>query len=108
MVWTGVVMAAVGEVAGERDEVAERGGRDFPLGLGRQPLAGPAGEGVGLVEADVRDRLGGIDPALAGQGEDAPLAVLDAPVERRFPALLLHDRPAVGQPEFGPAVAAVG
>src|SRR5207249_5011130 len=77
-------------------------------GLGRQPLVGPAGEGVGLVEADMVDRLGRVDRAIAQQREDSPRAVLAAPVERRLPALLLHRRPALRQPEFRPAIAALG
>src|SRR5439155_12732894 len=97
-------MAAVTEIAGER-ELARR---DFPFGLGRQALARPAGEGVGLVEADMAERFGRVDRALARQGEDAPLAVIAMPVERRLPALLLHRRPALRQPEFRPTIAALG
>src|SRR6266850_1851796 len=97
-------MAAVREVAVKR-RVA---GGNLPFRFGRQAFFGPAREGVGLVEADVADRLGGIDRALAGQREDQPLAILAAPVERRLPALLLHRAPALRQPEFGPLVAALG
>ena len=38
--------------------IGHRFGGDFPLGLGGQSRPGPAGEGVGLEEADVADRLG--------------------------------------------------
>src|SRR4029077_21223568 len=34
--------------------------------------------------------------------------ILTAPIERRLPALLLDDRPAIRQPEFSPAIAAIG
>src|SRR5258708_37756748 len=56
------------------------------------------------------DRLGRIDGASARQGEHRPAGValaLPAPVERRRPLLLLHQGPAVGEPEFGAAIAPV-
>src|SRR5882762_10319641 len=97
-------MTAVAEIAGERQVAL----RDFPFRLSRQPLIGPAGEGVGLVEADMANGFRRVDRALARQGEDPPGAVFETPVERRLPALLLHRRPAVGQPEFRPVIAALG
>src|ERR1700730_18375682 len=54
------------------------------------------------------DRLGRGDRGFAPQGEDPPRPVLMAPVERCLPALLLHRRPALRQPEFRPAIAALG
>ena len=39
----------------------------LPLRLGRQARPRPAGEGVGLVVADVRDWLGGVDPNEAAE-----------------------------------------
>ena len=71
------------EVPGDRQGF----GGDFPLGLGRQPGAGPAGEGVGLVVADVADRLARDQVAHAREGHRPPLAVVDFPVERGGPAL---------------------
>src|SRR5258708_37838193 len=56
------------------------------------------------------DRLGRIDGASARQGEHRPAGValaLPAPVERRRPSLLLHQGPAIGEPEFGAAIALV-
>src|SRR5258708_36085508 len=56
------------------------------------------------------DRLGRIDGASSRQGEHRPAGValaLPAPVERRRPLLLLHQGPAVGEPEFGAAIAPV-
>ena len=42
----------------------------LPLGLGGQALAGPGGIGVGLVVAQVADRLGGIERPQAVQAHD--------------------------------------
>src|SRR5690348_16729323 len=50
--------------------------------------------------------LVGIERTAPGEGEDGPMTVLGAPVERRRPAGLLHGRPAFREPEFRPAVAA--
>src|ERR1700677_1761319 len=50
----------------------QRARRHLPLRLGGQPTSGPAGEGVGLVVAQVTDRLGRIDRARPGQGELLP------------------------------------
>ena len=97
-------MAAVGEIASGRQTAR----RQLPLGLSGETLAGPAREGVGLVKADMTDGLRRLDLTLTGEREDSPFAVFAAPIERRPPALLLHRCPAVGQPEFGPAVAAIG
>ena len=80
----------------------------LPLGLGRQARAGPARVGVGLVVADVADRLVRVERPQAGRVKavQPPSRVL--PVERRLPAAGLHRVPAVGQPQLGPPVAAVG
>jgi len=97
-------MAALGEVPLDR----RLGGRDLPLGLGREASAGPMGIGVGLVVADVADGLAGLNGAHAGQRHLPPGPVLLLPVQRRLPAILLDGRPAVGEPEFGTPIAAIG
>lgn len=83
----------------------------LPLRLGRQAGACPAGVGVGLVEAQVRDRRIGVDRHQAVQRHPAPAAravrFVRAPVERGIDAFALHPGPAVRQPQRGLAVAAV-
>ena len=73
-------------------------GREFPLRFCRQPLAYPAGEGIGLVIADVTDRLRGSERPLPRQRHDGPLPVALFPVERRRPPGSLALGPAVGEP----------
>ena len=89
-------------VAGER--IA--GARRLPFELGGKPLAGPIGEGICLVVADVRDGRARIDRQQAFQRHLLPDAVALFPVARRVPALRLHRRPAVGEPDERLAVAA--
>jgi hypothetical protein len=86
--------------------IVGRGG-GFPFGLGREAGAGPAGEGVGLVIADVADRLGGLDrmETVEAEGEPAPVAAL--PVERRLDPVGPNPVPAVGQPEGRSRIAAL-
>ena len=81
--------------------------RLLPLRLGRQPSPRPPRKGVGLIEADMANRSRRIDGAPPGQGHDAPARRLFTPVERRGPALRLHPRPPVRQPELGAPIAAV-
>ncbi len=77
--------------------------------LGRQALARPVRVGRGLVVADVADRLGRVRRARTAERMDLPAVVAcRLPVERRAPLLGLDEGPAVGQPELGPLVAAVG
>src|SRR4051812_49196558 len=95
---------ALHEVA--RDRQSGRG--SLPLGLGGQARPRPAGVGVGLVVADVADRLGGRDGAQAGEGLHDPDTVALLPVERRVPTLSVYRVPAIRQPELWPLVAAVG
>ena len=57
-------MAAIGEVAGNR----QIGGGELPFRFGRQPLPGPFGEGVGLIKADMADRLGRVRAGGARKG----------------------------------------
>ena len=45
------------------------GGEILPFGFGREPRAGPAGERVGFVIADVGDRRGPIDFAASAKRE---------------------------------------
>src|SRR6516162_169415 len=96
-------MAAVSEIAGDRRALSG----DLPLCLVRQPFAGPFGESVGLVKADMANRLAGVQPAAARQREDRPLPVFATPIERRVPTLLANRRPAIRQPEFRPAVGTI-
>ncbi len=102
-----VVGRSVREVA-DRVALAVLLDRVLPLGLGRQPLARPGRERVGLVVADVGDRQARVDRPGAVQGVLEPDAVDLVPVERRAPALVVDPGPAVGEPQLGAAVAAVG
>ena len=91
-------------------EQAKPAGGVLPLELGGQTVAGPAGVGVGLEEAEVADgRLAEVvERTEAVQGVDAPAGVggvVALPVERRLPALGAHGRPALGEPELGAVVA---
>ncbi len=79
----------------------------LPFALGGEARALPAGVGVGLVEADVADRLVQVEVAVSGEGPDPPSVFPQLPVERRGPALILDLGPAVREPEEGVAVAAV-
>ena len=53
------------------------------------------------------NRLGRIERALALQREDPPAFLALAPIERGAPAFALYSRPAVGQPQVCPRIAAV-
>ena len=86
-----------------------RGDR-LPFGLGRQPHAGPVGERIGFVVAHVADGLVGVDRPQTRQRELQPaigIVGIARPVEGGLPVLGVHDGPAVGEPELGPAVAVV-
>src|SRR5688500_18778209 len=91
-------------VAAER---IERGGGGLPFRLGREPRAGPAREGVGLVIGDVADRLGGIDRMHAVEAEAVPAFAGAPPVQRRLDAIGAHPVPAVGQPQARLAISAL-
>src|SRR6185312_15956698 len=102
-----MIETAIHQIAGWQRAGLDRG--HFPLRLGWQALAAPAREGVRLVKADVAGRLGRIDGAAPTEREHAPATgALIAPIERRGPPLLLHQSPAIGQPELGAAIAAIG
>ena len=79
----------------------------FPLGFGGQTGAGPTGERVGFVPADVRNRALGIERLHPVEREDAPVAVARLPIDRRTPPTTLHGVPAVGHPQLRALVAAV-
>src|SRR5262245_16541437 len=70
----------------------------LPLGLARQTRAEPARDRVGLVQAQVTGGLARIDRAHAGELVERVFAVAALPVQRRLPALALHDLPAIAQP----------
>ena len=94
------------EVAG--DGLA--GGGVFPLELGGEAVAGPAGVGVGLEEAEVAD--GGFAEVVerdeAVESVDGPAGLgggVALPIERGLPALGVDGGPAFGEPELGTVVA---
>ena len=89
----------------ERFRPARR--RVLPLRFRRQALAGPARIGVGLVIADVDRRRVGVERLQSSQAEHAPAKLAALPIERRLPAFVADPRPAVGEPELRPLVAAV-
>src|SRR5205085_3501302 len=79
------------------DEVQAR--RNFPSRFGRQVLAGPAREGVGLVVADMGDRRGRIDGLETCERELEPAAIDLAPIAGRTPAFGLDRGKTVRKPE---------
>ena len=83
------------------------GARRLPFELGRQALAGPVREGVGLEVADVADGRARIDRQQPVERHLVPGAVALLPVAGRCPALRVDRRPAVGEPEQRRRVAAV-
>src|SRR5262245_61810363 len=85
----------------------QRSGGDLPLELRGQPCAGPAGESVGFVVANVADRLGLFNLAPPRAGELEPLTPIFFPIERRYPSVRLHGLPPVRQPELGAFIASV-
>src|SRR6185295_6375114 len=92
-----------GDVELVADQRIGRGREILPLGLGRKPGSGPAGEGVGLIMVDVGDRRRPVDLAASGEGE---LGAVLMPVKRRADPLLLDPGPAVRQPQRRRPVAA--
>src|SRR5262249_60850290 len=72
-----------------------RARRDLPFGFGRQVLAGPSGQGVGLVVADMNDRRVRFDRLQSRRRELQPGAVGPAPVAGRLPSFGLDRGPAV-------------
>src|SRR5258708_5847102 len=83
-------------------------GDEFPFRLGRQTGTSPFGIGIGFEITDMADRLMLVERARAGERRDVPIAWRALPIERRFPVSLINLGPGLGQPEFRPAVAAVG
>src|ERR1700736_6769005 len=84
----------------------------FPLELGGEAMAGEAGVGVGLEEAEVAD--GGLgefferDEAVqCVDGPAGPGGVVAAPVEGGLPGFVAEGGPALGEPEFGTGIAAL-
>src|SRR5437868_2076776 len=86
------------------DHGVGRASEILPLGFGRKPRSGPAGEGVGLVIADVSDRSRPVD--LAPPAERKFAAVL-VPVERRFDPFALDPVPSFAEPQGRRAIAVV-
>lgn len=85
-------------------------GCGFPFEFSGEAMAGPAGIGIGLKKADVRD--GGVCGLLeregAAEGEERPVVIVIGPVKRGAPAVLLDGIPAGGEPEFRASIATIG
>ena len=82
----------------------------LPLGFRGQPHAGPIGERIGFVVADVADGLVQVDrtrPANVNWSRSGRDIRIARPGERCLPVLRVDDRPPVGEPELGSAVAVV-
>src|SRR5258708_16794671 len=80
---------------------------DFPFGLARQMLAGPARERIRLIVTHMADRQFLIDRAQSTEGETVPTSIDLAPVSGRRPPLGPRCGPAVGQPQLGTRIATV-
>ena len=80
----------------------------LPFGLGGQPLAGPAGEGVGLVPADVHHRFIGGHQLGPTESPAQPVPAVAPPEQRGGQADLLHVVPAGRGPPAPVGVTAVG
>ena len=80
-----------GPLPGRADGV-ETGPGCLPLVLGGQPLARPAGEGVGVVPGDMEDGLRRIERGVAAAGGPQPAArPVPLPVHRRLGAGVLDE-----------------
>src|SRR6185437_12812158 len=78
----------------------------LPLELRGETPAAPAGEGVGLEEAEVANRCLGelLQGMRAVQRKDGPAGScgrITLPVERSRPAVGAHGTPALGEPQLG-------
>ena len=67
----------------------------LPLELGRESVTGPAGVGLGLLVADVNDRLRLVDRVHPVESVDLPTRFADVPIARRLPAVRADVVPAV-------------
>ena len=113
---SGVEVVGV-EVAGGSGGRQVMAGGVLPLKLGGEAMAGvgegrPAGEGIGLEEAEVADGGFGevVERLEAVEGVDGPAGLgggVVVPVERSLPALVAEGDPTFGEPEFGAGVAAI-
>src|SRR5262249_5056161 len=80
----------------------------FPLGLGRQPSAGPAAVSVGLVPVDMNDRQFRRQRTQAVIGAALPMAVRTAhPVDGMPGVVAFTPLPTAFRPKFGSAVTLV-
>src|SRR6202166_4236630 len=93
-------VGAAGPLPHNSERVVEMAGTscDFPFHFGRQMLAAPARERIGLVVADMADRRGGIDRLQSGQGHYLPFAVDFAPMTGRLPGFVACGCKTVHQP----------
>ncbi len=103
-----VEVVGLHEVAGD----GLLGGDELPLELRGEAVAGPAGEGIRLKEAELADRAFGdlAERTEALQGEDGPAGGgvgVASPVERRLPAFGLEGVPTFREPELRAGVAVV-
>src|SRR5260370_2036744 len=94
-------VGAAGPLPHDPERVVEMAGSpsDFPLHFGRQMLAAPARERVGLVIADVADRGVSVDRFQSAERHDLPFAFDLAPLTGRLPLFVACRRKAVHQPE---------
>src|SRR6185503_15036730 len=81
----------------------------LPFRFGRKSFAGPLRKRRGFEKADVRNGLvllarGGMQ---TGEVANHPLAVVQLPVKRRAPLLVIYCRPAFGEPPAEVLIAAV-
>src|SRR5450631_3915926 len=102
-------VGAAGPLPNQPESVVEMAGPGsyFPFHFGRQMLAAPARERVGLVIADMADRAGGIDRLQSAQRHDVPFAGYLAPMAGRLPLFVAGGRETIHQPQRWRRVAAI-
>src|ERR1035441_10876639 len=78
-----------------------RSRRNFPFEFSWESRSRPARKGVGLVIADMTNRLAQFQWLHAFDGVMPPLAIPLLPVQRSAPLIVANAVPAIGEPQLG-------
>ena len=97
-------MTCIEEISG--DGIIQDG--RFPLRFGRQAGTSPPGVRIGLVKADMTNRLCGMERTNTCESIRTPPALRLLPLKRSFPPLRLTVRPAIREPQTRRLVSIVG